>query len=356
MADDATLLVNGKQYLGWEDVSIKRSMKAISGSFSLSVTTKWAQQQTPWQINPGDECRILIGQDEVINGFVDSTNPKLSKDRRDFGASGRDKTADLVDCTPETGSFNSTTLFGLISKLCSPFGITVTDLVKDSHKFPNISVNQGEGIFDIMDKYAKLRGVLLSGDGKGGLVICRAGTGKASTEIVEGMNLLEADASYDFKERYSKIITKSQSIGVGEEGPDLSQFAPKGQATDAQITRLRPKVIVCDGAADAGTCLQRARWEVSVRAGRSTIVNVAVPGWRQGNGKLWTVNELVRLRSPYLGLDIDLLISEVTYTKSSSETRTQMQLVPASAFTVDPTLIEKKEPWRQLYLKETARK
>jgi len=355
VAEDVTLLVNGKQHFGWEDVSIKRSIRAISGAFSLSVTSKWAEEQKPFLINPGDECKLMLGSDQVIQGYVDETNPKYDANSRSFGVSGRDKSGDIVDCSTELHQLTNITLFEMVKKVCKPFGITAIDKVKDSKRFSTM-VTPGEAGFEALEKAAKLRGILLTNDGQGNVVLTRAGTTKSTTELVEGVNILDADARYDVKQRFSKVTAKAQSFGNPEDGPDpLVDFVPKGVSLDPEIKRYRPLLIVADGAADAQVCKDRAKWEVTVRAAKSTVVNVTVQGWRQGDGRLWTVNELVRVRSPFLGIDVDLLLTETTFSKSNSGTLTKMQLVPAAAYSFDPTLLSKKEPWRQLVLKESKR-
>jgi len=353
VAEDVTLLINGKQHFGWEDVSIKRSMKSLSGGFTLSVTSKWAQEQKPFLINPGDECKLLLGSDQVIMGYVDETNPKYDSNSRSFGVSGRDKVGDMVDCSPDISTVSNLTIGEMAVKLAKPFGIGVTDTLKNTAR-KTLAINPGESCFEALDKMAKLRGCLLTNDGNGNIVITQAGKIKSFTELVEGVNILEADARYDAKQRFSKIKVLAQTGGLDGAGADpLADFVPKAIALDPGVTRYRPLVLNADGAADLKACQARAKWEVAVRFGRSTVVNVVTNGWRQGNGKLWTINELVRLRSPYLGLDIDLLLAETTFTKSNSTgTRTQMQLVPATAFSPNPT---DKDPWRNLVLQESKR-
>lgn len=352
MAEDVALLVNGKQHFGWEDVSIKRSIRALCGSFSLSVTEKWAEQQQPWLINPGDTCKLLLGSDQVISGYVDDTAPKYDANSRSFGVTGRDKAGDMVDCSTEVKSINGLNLFSFAKKVAGPFGVGVVDQVGDAYRFTNATVNPGESAFDALDKQGKLRGVLFVNDGNGNIIITRAGTTKAATELVEGVNILEADAHYDWKNRFSKITAKGQAL-VGDD-PTID-LGPKGSAVDSQITRYRPLIIVADGLMTPQLCTDRAKWEVTVRSGRAAALNVKVQGWRQADGTLWPINKLIRVRSPYLGINIDLLSSEVTYSKSNAGTFSVITLVPASAYSFDPTLIDKKDPLRQLVLQDRVR-
>jgi prophage tail gpP-like protein len=72
MADPVVeLTVGGKRYGGWESVKISRSIEALTGSFSLSISENWAGQDQPWPIGEGDECVISISGVSVITGFID---------------------------------------------------------------------------------------------------------------------------------------------------------------------------------------------------------------------------------------------------------------------------------------------
>lgn len=361
-ADTLKLKVNGKSFEGWQQISVKRSLKAISGAFSLTVVDKWAEQQIAWQITPGDECSIQIGDDTVLTGYVDSVSPRFDASSRSFSVSGRDKTGDLVDCSidQKPGSWSNISFLGLAKKLASPFdiGVTIDDNLSVSSLlpiFPAWKVNQGETCFESIERAARLRGVLLVNDGEGNILITQAGTDRASSELVQGENILEASADYNQKERFSRYVVKSQTNGLDGVDPSVD-FSCQGVATDAGVTRYRPVVIVAEGAATAAVCRTRARWESAVRLGKSTQVRVKVAGWRQNNGDLWEVNQLTTVKSPWLGLNLELLITETNFSKSDGGTFTDLLLEPAQAYKPDPTYIERKDPWRQLVVQESRRR
>lgn len=355
--DTLKLLVNGKAFEGWQQISVKRSMKAISGSFELAVVDKWAEDQTAWQIKPGDSCTLMIGEDTLVTGYVDAVSSSIDATTKRVAVSGRDKTGDLVDCSADhkTGSISNVTLLELAKKLAAPFGVGVKALVTSSEKWPAWKIQQGESIFESIERAARLRGVLLMNDGAGNLVITRAATARASSELVQGDNILSAEAEFSMKERFSRYTVKAQGMGLDETNPE-TDFSMTGSASDAGVSRHRPMVIVAEGAATIASCRTRAQWEATVRLGKSTRVSVTVVGWRQVNGDLWAVNTVVKVNAPGLGLNTELLITEVTFQKSDSGTLTQLTLEPAAAYTPDPTIAAKKDPWRQLVLAESRRK
>lgn len=351
--DTLKLAVNGKTYEGWQQINVKRSMKAISGSFDLRVVDKWAEEQVAWAIVPGDECRIEIGDDTIITGYVDSVSPRFDRDTREISVSGRDKTGDLVDCSTEDKAFTNTTFLDLLKKLAEPFGIQVKvdSGISISDRFPNFTT-QGDTIFDTMEKAARQVAVLLMNDGAGNILVTRAGKTRATTALIQGENILSADADYDFKERFSKYTVKSQFFNPDGAEPAVD-FSSKAVVTDANVKRHRPLLIKAETGSDSAKCQRRAKWEAAVRTGRSLRVNVTVPGWRQSDGELWTVNRLARVDAPWLGINMDLLITEVTFQKGEATT-TQLTLEPASAYQPDPRT--KENPYRQLVLQESKRK
>ncbi|EMO4249271.1 phage tail protein, partial [Citrobacter freundii] len=41
--ESVILTVDGKQWDGWTEMSLTRSLKAIAGEFDLTVTTRWSE-------------------------------------------------------------------------------------------------------------------------------------------------------------------------------------------------------------------------------------------------------------------------------------------------------------------------
>lgn len=359
--DTVKLKVNGAAYEGWTEVTLSRSLKAASRTFSLTLIDKWAEKQEPWKVMPGDQCVITIGKEQMIRGYIDTVSPTFDANARSITVSGRDRVADMVDSSADhtPGNWQNIDLFTLAKKLAAPFGvnIAVDPIVRAeiASPFPGVKINDGETAFELLNKQAKLRGCILTSDGDGGILITRAGVARSSGALVQGENILTASATFSEKDRFSKYIVKSQDGGLDGAEPDVD-FACQAFVTDPFITRYRPIIITAEGAATAAVCKQRALWERSVRRGKSTVFRCSVPGWRQSNGRLWTPNELVRVKSPWTGIDVELLLTEASLKKTADTTTSDLVLEHPAAYNPDPTLIDRKEPWRQLVIQESARK
>ena len=97
---DIILEVDGRRYGGWKSIDISRGLEQCAGTFRLSVTDRWPQQNEPRGIKAGAACRVTIDGRAVITGYVDDVEASWSATSHEYRVSGRDKTADLVDCCP----------------------------------------------------------------------------------------------------------------------------------------------------------------------------------------------------------------------------------------------------------------
>ena len=333
MPDVAELQVDGVRYGGWKSIRISRGIEQIAGAFELGLTERWAGQDLPRPIRPGDECEVMVDGETVITGYVDDARPSYDKESHAVTVSGRDRTGDLVDCSAihKSGQWANARLDKIARDLCAPFGIKVHAEVEVGRAFGSFSLNEGEAVFECLDRAARLRAVLLVSDGRGGLVIARAGATRAPAQLVEGENILAASGDFSWRERYSRITVKGQGRGDDENnGATVAHVAAR--VDDASITRYRPLIVLAEDQDRAGTLKDRAEWEMGVRMGRGSRASVTVQGWHADASTLWQPNRLVHLRSPYLGADIDLLIVSATYILDESGTRTEMELVRPEAF------------------------
>ena len=94
-----------------------------------------------------------------------------------------------------------------------------------------------------------------------------------------------------------------------------------------RIRRLTgtPLIIHSEQGLSNAEAKERAQWEVSTRMGRGKRAQIVVVGWRTGQdgqvGDLWLPNTLVRVTSPRMFLDLDLLITSCRYTLDETNAR-----------------------------------
>lgn len=224
--DKISLFVAGTVYEGWTEATVTTAIEQIAGDFSLSITERWDGQLDGWEIPCGEFCQVKIGDDVVISGYVDSIDASYDAGSHTISITGRDITGDLVDCSAPSKNYTGQTITQILTDLAKPYGIKVVDEIqgrdgnlKTSTKIQDMAVQNGDAVFDTMDKAAKQLGVMLVSDGNGSIAITSAGkAGNAGVDLVQGVNILSANYTQDHSELYSEITVKGQVSGLVKEG------------------------------------------------------------------------------------------------------------------------------------------
>lgn len=338
MSSEAVMLeVNGVRWKGWREVSVKRQLDAVAGTFSVSLTDKWKPDARALPVTAGMSCRILAGETALLQGYIDHVQYGIGAAEHSISISGRDATADMVDCSAEhsPGEWQNITIHRLAEILAKPFGIRVECTGDAGAPLPTVTLQPGETAWEALERYLRMRALLAMPDGKGRVQLAAIGAGRAVTALVQGQNVLSASASYDIRDRFSRYRVLAQQPGSNAE------FGAKAAAVgatvrDPAVSRYRPLTIMAESQADAAAARIRADWERTVRSARSVTVNVTVQGWRQADGSLWPLNALVRATLPYLHVDADLLISSVHYEQNNKGTLCSMVLCSRDAYLPEP--------------------
>lgn len=335
-ASGVLLEVGGIGYGGWKAARVRRSMEQCAGGFTLDVSELWPGNDLQRPVRPGEACVLRHDGEPVVTGYVDQVEMRVDDRRHEVRVTGRDRTADLIDCSAmaRAGQWRGQTVERIAADLAEPYGVTVVTEVDTGQPLASFALQEGETAFDAIDRAARVRGLLLTSDGAGRLVITRAGARRAPTALVLGQNLLWLGASLDARDRYSDYVAKGQAPGTDAfSGAEVAHI--KAHASDPGMQRYRLLVVTDDCPDVAGGLRQRVRWEASVRAARSTLVRAKVQGWRHAAG-LWEPNALVTVRAPLLQLDHELLITEVDYELDDQGTVATLTMTRADAYSVLP--------------------
>jgi prophage tail gpP-like protein len=365
------LKCGGEIYSGWKEMRITRGLEKATADFELTVSERWPIEGNAWQIFPGTSCEIELDGDLVLTGYVDKYEPSLDARQHEITCGGRSKTMDFVDCsiTQTDGQFKGMTPGELAKLLAKPFNIEVV-VEKDGTPIADAQVQQGETCFQLVERLARLQELLITDDAQGRLVLTRAGAEKASSTLQQGVNLVTLKATHDDSERFSDYIVKAQRPAnrtyddYGETGsafraippglPHGIRFAmeraagdkratkPKaltqivGTVKDEGVKRYRPKVIIAENQADDAEAAKRADWEMRRRLARSKKANVGLVGWRQDDGSLWKQNQMIWIHSRYLGLDMEMLVAQTTFSYGANGEMIELELMLPDAFLPDP--------------------
>ena len=326
------LKIDGKVFEGWTAAQITRGLRQASASFALELTDKW--EGTPWQVQPYQLCDVFYNGQKVITGRIDSAAVSYDAESHTVSVSGRSLTAVLVDCSAPSTQFNNQKIEAIAAALAKPFSVSVLAEVDTGKPIRSWKPDEGVTVFEAIEKLARLRGLLLTDNADGNLVITRAGNGRINTALVYGKNIKSGSATFDVRDRFSEYTVKAQQKG-SDSLDAVSAAHVVTKVIDPTVPYYRPLVLTAEDQADIETTKTRANWEMNARIGQSQSFSLVVQGWEHDAG-LWQPNFEARLTDPLLGVDVDLLIAQVVLSLSDSGTETAIEMAPKEAFLPEP--------------------
>ena len=333
------LLINDRRHVGWTEATVTRSLETISGAFTVTLSEREPGETTPRVIRPGNACRVELEGDTVLQGWVDAVTVDYDARGHTIAVRGRDATGDLVDCSAASkpGEWSDARLEEIASALCEPFGISVSRGIDTGAPFSRFRIEEGESVFEAIERACRFRAVLPLSDGRGGLILGGPTRSRTSTRLERGVNILSASGTASWLARFSDYtLLGQQAAGSGADfaGITAEQVAHvSATARDGGVDRHRPLTIIGEQSLDEDEARARIQWEANVRSARARSAHVTVQGWREvPDGELWEPGRLVFLTDEWLGIAQELLVSSTSQSLSSGGTLTTLDLVPQDAF------------------------
>jgi prophage tail gpP-like protein len=230
------------------------------------------------------------------------------------------------------GAWKGANLLQIANDLVAPFGMetqlgdaalgsayplgpqTLAELsARVAKPFRRFAIEPGERVAATLKRLADERGLMFVPTPAGGLAITLSGSVKLLRPLRRGVNLPAGWVRRgDWRDRYSDYIVVGHAAGDSFYNGAKAQ-AGRGEATDDQVERYRPIVIVHDGSSSGDAFEARARWERNRRAGTALEFSGPVETWVHDDA-VWQPNRIVPLVHPAIGANDDLLISDVELT------------------------------------------
>ena len=346
-ADTVSIEIKGTRFQGWKGVQIHTSCETIPNSWTVTASTQFMQGPALAGTRPGQACKILIGDDVVITGWIDRRFISANAHGHDVILSGRGLTRNLVDCSASLkkddavlSNLTAPNALEFAKRLCEPFGIEAISAVSDlGKKIGSIVPNLGETPYQLIESVAQYAGFLVFENAKGQLVLDRVGTKTMGSGFLMPGNIEAIHAERSVDNRYSDYYVVWTSIDT------LKETTPIGNARAHEIdkemrkTEWRPLILVSgQNVPDADFGQQLAKWNMARRIGRSQAASVVCDSWRDSKGKLWTPNMLATIDAPLADIaGATWIIGSVTFRKDLGGTHCDLQLMPPDAFSPNPS-------------------
>ncbi|HBD3031455.1 phage baseplate assembly protein [Citrobacter koseri] len=341
MMNNVELKVDGKIFSGWTSVTVNRSIETMAGYFDLGVNVQTSTDLS--SLAPGKPFTLSIDGQTVITGYTDGRRRQMGADSMKITIAGRDKTADLIDCAAiyKGGQWKKRTLEQIARDLCQPYDVAVRWELTDAESaapFTSFTLDHSETVYEALGRAARARGVLITSNAAGDLVFTRADESH-SDRLVLGENLLSVDFDEDYRDRFSEYTVKGHGRSNGKVGDTVDArtiASQKGTATDSEITRYRPMIILADSKIDAQSATARALREQRRRLAKSVTFEAQLDGWTRSNGQIWMPNILAEIDAAKFAIQTGpLLVSKVVLTLDDREgVKTTLTLAPRDGFLV----------------------
>lgn len=330
------LLINDRMYTTWERVSVQRSILQAAGQFTVGYSQGLAAMV------PGAAFRLQLDGHTALTGFIDGVEQNLSKEALSFSAQGRDRTADLVDCSAhnngKTGDISELRLDEFCRYLARPLGIDV-QVAKGLNVGAkrNWTQDPGQTAWQLIESACRQRAVLAISDSLGNLLLTQAGETLHPAALVEGQNVLVAHHKRDHSQRYRHYLMLEQTSDSSQYGDAETAVPGEGRAEIFDFAVRQPRTLLSVIDDDGGDTFigDRIIWEYNVRRGRGDVLTIEVAGFSAA-GVLFEPNQLIACRLPSFAIDGQWLIVSVHSTHDDAGSKTRLELMPPSAFSLLP--------------------
>ena len=340
MNDEVRLVIEGKEFTGWEALTVEMAVDHVADT--LSITAPWDPDRVDLRaaFRGYNRVQLYIGDDLYLTGRIDKADPDLSATDRKIVIQCRSLTGQLADCS-HAGEleFSGLALSTICRQVCKPFGVSVR-ADNDTAPIPEARAEYGQIAADFLNSLAAPRNILLNCSYQGELVLT-SGVALMSKQpvarLVEGQWPVEGvSGSRDWTKLFSVYKVATQFAGL----PDIVDTV-----RDANVRIYRPRLspspdamaspddqaaldalddeVKAQTAAQVKTKMAKARTASRIRAqaiAEACPTSVQLAGWRRPDGMRWAERQVVTLKAPSAMVyeEIPFLISSCRLTLDST--------------------------------------
>ncbi|UPT99207.1 hypothetical protein J4G48_0014645 [Bradyrhizobium barranii subsp. apii] len=331
----ATLEVRGNLFTNWTSVRVEQRVTQPFPTFQFECTEE-SPVPLVWdamQFVPGDIVRVYVGGVPAVFGYI--TERHVGFDARNHGVRliGCGDTVDLTNSMVPIEKLNGhdgKSWSALARDLMQHLGIKLKETgAVDNTPFENIQIQPGETIMAAIERYAKMRNIVIGSNAMGGLLAIGENPASPTGDLIEGVDILRANAVMRDQMVYKKIYVLGQSTGSNNAYGDSQnkQIAYESGTS----SRNRYMVTVADIADTMHGVQRRAMMEKVFTEGSFIEAQVTVQGWFKNQNQsddVWKAGEYCTITSPSLILNGQVLgCAGCVYEQTEQGTTTTLQLV-----------------------------
>jgi prophage tail gpP-like protein len=331
----ATLEVKGQFYSNWTTVRVEQKWTEAFPTFTFDCTE---DVPIPLSVNgaqfvPGDVVRVLLGGAPAVFGYISERHVGFDGAQHGVRLIGCGDTADLVNSSvplDKLGGHDGKSVEQLAKDLSAHLNIGIhTRGNVDGKPFDNIQVQPGETPMQAIERYAKMRSILIGSEANGGLLLIGEHPATTLGWLVEGVNIKAANCVVRDPMIYRQIFATGQNIGKDEANgdPQNKQVAQ----VDGTSSRNRHLVVVADVADTMHGIQRRADMEKVFTEGSEIEAQITVQGWfkdANASDDIWRAGEYYTVTAPSLILYDEVMgCSGCTYEQADGGTTTTLTMV-----------------------------
>jgi prophage tail gpP-like protein len=353
LLDPVSVLIGGRAHQEWQSYRIDSDLLTPADAWHMTASApagKPAENQIPDFVFEGAEARVMIGNDQIMAGRVDTIDDEVDKRAHSFQLYGRDLASALLDCSAPMLSMQLATLEQIITKAVIPFGIK--DIVYQTKPLAprkKVHTEPGQSVWQWLQSACEANQVWPWFAPEGKLII---GAPDYTTPPVahlilryngDGNNVKRIQRVRSIQHSFSEVTVLGQSSGDG----DVGQHDIKGVARDETMPIYRPRTVI-DGNCESTALATRraAKLMADGRMSRDRLV-IPVQGHRvttsDGPGKPWTPGMRVHVLSEPQRIDaIYYLMKRVFIRSRSISPCTELHLVPDGTWLLNVPFVKAK--------------
>jgi len=316
----------------WTRVYFRKSLDEICSY--LEIETDPGERR---RIKTHDQIQIRLSNDyvdrPVVTGLVDNIESESSSRKKTMKITARSAARDLIDSTWSGSITKPKTLLEIVSQIAQPFGIKVYHIPQTSNgtKLVQTFEWENESPWQKLIQEADNQGYLITSNQIGHLYVWPVATGKRleGFSLVEGAGIVSIRDHESGAEQFNKYVFN---------GADKTATRTDSACKTSRVLTLN----LTDKELDAAALDRRIKTEMLRRRNRRLTIGVRNWGLPESalskmatfkeKEVLWEINFFTPVKIPSMGIDANMLVSQVEGRADARSIGCDIQLASPEAY------------------------